>query len=162
MKATSLLEIRLLQKSDVNKLSFFLKQHGTHHYQLDRLFYLGKANEYVADLIYDFSLQNDVWVVKGGKDIKGLIGFRRRKWDSEYFGYPVASIDYFFMERGDENAIIPLLLMARFDEWNRKHANSAFAVIGADAKRISMCLWRTRRETKKRDHSTNTACTLTT
>src|SRR3989344_5565908 len=96
------LSIRPLAKADTDKLNLFLKNSGTHHYQLDFLFNWPKAHEYVADIVCGFSLKAPVFVAVENDSIKGLIGFRKRDWDTGHFGYPVASIDYFFVEKNSK------------------------------------------------------------
>lgn len=117
MEKRTLLKLRLLEKDDAGGLSLFLKNHGTHHYQLDRLFYWGKVEDYVANLILEFSLNNSVWVAEDSGGVKGLIGFRKREWDTRHFGYPVASIDYFFVEKSIGGREAAFLLVTRFNKW---------------------------------------------
>lgn len=114
------LEIRPLKKADLGKLVLFLKHSGTHHYQLDPLFRWEKVNEYLANLIYGFSLLGPVLVALENGKITGLLGFRKRGWDTGHFGYPVASIDYFFTEKDGKSAAA-YLLISKFNEWAREN-----------------------------------------
>ena len=114
------LNTRLLAKTDIGKLELFLKHSGTHHYQLDPLFRWEGVDEYVANVIHDFSCKEPVFVAVENDSIKGLIGFRKRGWDTDHFGYPVASIDYFFVEK-DGGGSAASLLMSKFNEWAQEN-----------------------------------------
>lgn len=115
------LEIRPLKQTDFGKLVLFLKHSGTHHYQLDPLFRWEKVNEYVANLVYGFSLKEPVLVALENGKITGLLGFRKRNWDTKHFGYLVASIDYFFADKNDGSHAASLLV-SKFNEWARENS----------------------------------------
>ena len=115
------LSIRPLAKADTNKLGLFLKHSGTHNYQLDFLFYWPKVHEYVSDVIRGFSDKEPVFVAVENDSIKGLIGFRKKDWDTGHFGYPVALIDYFFVEKNSKGRAAASLLIAKFNEWAREN-----------------------------------------
>lgn len=125
------LGIRPLTAADRNGLCKFLIYSAVHHYQWDPLFYWEEADEYVADLIFHFCSQGQVLVATEGSAIKGVIGFRTRDWDSVHFGYPTASIDYFFVEwSGGARYSAASALMSQFDKWAKKNV-IAFASIKA-------------------------------
>lgn len=109
--------IQKLTAGDVRAEHPFIESCGTHLFQKDRLISWPGASEYVTALIAKFAGSNPVLAAKSGGETFGLIGFRKRGWDTEHFGYPVASIDYFYVVPGPRGKEAAFLLAGEFNRW---------------------------------------------
>lgn len=54
--------------------------------------------------------------------VHGLLCMRRRKWDTTHFGYPVATIDHLYVQKGPYAAVAARELVEHFDRWAKEHA----------------------------------------
>lgn len=98
-------------------LKQFVERFGTHHYQIDVNFRWPEAADYITNLLGpDFPGEVLTATAENGS-LTGLMAFREQEWDCRIFGYPVASIGYFYTEDGDRGEAAAKFLLGRFHEW---------------------------------------------
>lgn len=100
----------------------FLREHCTHHYLMDRLFYWPFAADHVAELMGKYSASGMVSTISEDGLTSGVMAFRKRDWDTGFFGYPCASIDHFYVADGERGEYAANNLLAKFNDWAKKES----------------------------------------
>lgn len=110
--------LKLVSQKDcaLNRLVYFLDRFGAHPYLLDSVFHWPGASKYLAGLIDDYKGRVILAVGENG-DISGLIAFQNRKWDSDFWGWPVGTIDYFYVVDGAVGEETAGILAKEVGDW---------------------------------------------
>jgi len=98
----------------------FIKRYGTHLFQIDPSFSKINTEERMISLIIG-SCSDNIYFSVDDNEITGIIAFRRREWDTVHFGYPVASIDHFYVSDGELGLKASVALLDFFLEWSLKN-----------------------------------------
>lgn len=113
-------KIKLLEKKDGPRLVPFLRNFGTHPYLIDRNLRWSEAAEEVARILFSYPDNGQVLLaIEDSGLLSGLLAFRKRDWDSRHFGFPAASLDYFYLEDGHRGQEAAKVLIAGFEDWRR-------------------------------------------
>jgi ribosomal protein S18 acetylase RimI-like enzyme len=107
-------KIGKIKKEDRVALAEFLQFYGTHYHQKDPLFYYPGVNLDLAEelLVYN----GEVFLAEAEKNIVGVIAFQKRDWDTEHFGYSVASIDHLYVQ----DRLVTENLLVEFSHWAKE------------------------------------------
>ncbi len=107
-----------LEGEGIGSARTFLKQHGANFFQIDPVVTWAGVMEHLENQIFQYAKSKSVHVARNQEgEIVGLIGFQKKQWDEEHFGYPVAAIDYLYATKGSEGRAAADQLLHVFDSW---------------------------------------------
>ena len=118
------MEIRVLDKNDLEKIKDVLSKYKYDKFIKSSLFNTSKAREYLFDKIKEFYLNNPntTIIAKNNNEILGLICYKKVDWDTKHFGFNSARIDYFLTKdlSYKEEINIKRDLLKNFEDWCKK------------------------------------------